>query len=108
MIRVIEEKCLEKAVPVVKIDPRNTSSTCPLCNSKLMRGNAPRRLKCPNCGFEAGRDVVAVLNLEEKYLALKGPVPLAPMPSDPTLEVAVLPMKEWARRKSLEANPEKP
>jgi len=28
---------------------------------------------------------------------------LAPMPSEPALEVAVLPMKEWARRKSLGA-----
>jgi len=26
-----------------------------------------------------------------------------PMPSDPTLEVAVLPVKEWARWKSLDA-----
>jgi hypothetical protein len=34
---------------------------------------------------------------------LKGPVPLAPMPSEPALEVAVLPVKEWARRKSLDA-----
>jgi hypothetical protein len=30
-------------------------------------------------------------------------VPLAPMPNDLTPEVAVLPMKEWARRKSLDA-----
>ncbi len=100
MVKTIEEKCLEKEVPVVKVDPRNTSSACPICNSKLMRGNAPRHLKCPRCGLEAGRDVVAVLNLEKRYLALKGPMPLAPMPNDPTLEVAVLPMKEWARRKS--------
>jgi len=100
--RAIEEKCLEKDVPVVKLDPRNTSSTCPLCNSKLMRGNAPRRLKCPRCGFESDRDVIAVLNLEKRYLALKGPVPLAPMPNDPAPEVAVLPMKEWTRRKSLD------
>jgi hypothetical protein len=30
-------------------------------------------------------------------------VPLAPMPYEPTPEVAVLPMKEWVRRKSLDA-----
>jgi len=68
-----------------------------------MRGNAPRQLKCPRCGFKAGRDVIAVLNLEKKYLTSKGPVPLAPMPSEPTPEVAVLPVKGWARRKSLDA-----
>ena len=103
VVKAIEEKCLERGVPVVKLDPRGTSSTCPICGSKLMRGNAPRHLKCPRCGFEAGRDVVAVLNLDKKYLALKGSVPLTPMPYDPAPEVAVLPMREWARRKSLDA-----
>jgi len=47
--------------------------------------------------------VVAVLNLEKKYLALKGSVPLTPMPGDPAPEVAVLPMRGWARRKPLDA-----
>jgi putative transposase len=101
VIKAIEEKCLERRVPVVKVDPRNTSSICPFCESKLMRGNAPRQLKCPKCGFKAGRDVVAVLNLERKYLTSEGCVPFTPMPSEPTLEVAALPMKEWVRRKSL-------
>jgi putative transposase len=106
MARVIEEKCLERGVPVVKIDPRNTSSTCPLCGSKLMRGDAPRQLRCPRCGFKAGRDVVATLNLEKKHVTFKGCVPFTPMPYEPTLEVAVLLMKEWARRKSLGATNE--
>ena len=69
-----------------------------------MRGSAPRLLRCPNCGFEAGRDVVAVLNLEKRHLTSKGPVPLAPMPNAPTPEVAVLPMKGWVRRKTLDEN----
>ena len=103
MVKAVEKKCLEKGVPVAKIDPRNTSSKCPFCGSKLMRGDAPRQLKCSRCGFKAGRDVIAVLNLERKYLTLKGLVPLAPMTDDPTPEVAVLPMKEWVRRKSLDA-----
>jgi putative transposase len=108
MVKAIEEKCLERGVPVVKMDPRNTSSICPFCGSKLMRGNAPRRLKCPKCRFRAGRDVIAVLNLEKKYSTPKGLVPLAPMPSEPTLEVAVLPVREWARRKSLDETPKNP
>jgi putative transposase len=53
MVKTIEEKCLERGIPIVKVDPRNTSSTCPFCNSKLMRGNAPRQLKCPKCRFKA-------------------------------------------------------
>jgi hypothetical protein len=35
--------------------------------------------------------------------ALEGCVPFTPMPSELTLEVAVLPVKEWARRKPLDA-----
>jgi len=107
MVKAVEEECLERGVPVVKVDPRNTSSTCPFCNSKLMRGNAPRQLKCPSAGLELV-DVIAVLNLEKKYSTPKGLVPLAPMPSEPTPEVAVLPMKEWARRKSLDETPKNP
>jgi putative transposase len=103
MVKTIEEKCLERGVPVSKMNPKNTSSTCPLCGSKLMRGNAPRQLKCLRCRFKAGRDEIAVLNLEKKYSTSKGLVPLAPMPCDPTLEVAVLPVKGWVRRKSLDA-----
>jgi len=103
VVRIIEEKCIEKEVPVVKVNPRNTSSVCPFCESKLMRGNAPRRLRCPKCSIEMGRDVIAVLNLEKRYLTSKGCVPFTPMPDGPALEVAVLPMKEWARRKSLGA-----
>jgi hypothetical protein len=48
--------------------------------------------------IEMGRDVVAVLNIEEKNLTLKGLVPLPPM----NLKVAVPPMKGWVRRKPLE------
>ena len=33
-------------------------------------------------------------------------MPFTPMPYEPTLKVAVLPMKEWARRKSLDATNE--
>jgi hypothetical protein len=44
-----------------------------------------------------------VSNLGRKCLTLKGPVPLAPMPGEPAPEVAVLTVKEWARRKSLDA-----
>lgn len=103
ILRAIEEKCIEKSVPVVRINPKGTSSTCPSCDSKLMRGNAPRHLKCPKCGFEMSRDVIAVLNLERRYLAPKGPVPLGPMPYESTLEVVVLSMKGWMRRNSLGA-----
>jgi len=52
-------------VPAVTINPRGTSSTCPICGSKFVE-NSHRKLKCIKCGFEADRDTVAILNIEKK------------------------------------------
>jgi transposase len=38
MVKAIGEKCFERRVPAVKVNPENTSSRCPSCGSKLMRG----------------------------------------------------------------------
>jgi len=51
-------------------------------------------IKSPKCRFKARRDVIVVLNLEEKCLTSKGYVPLTSMPSEFTTEVSVLLMKE--------------
>jgi len=100
LLKAIIEKCEENGVPYTLINPKGTSSICPFCGSKLMRGDAPRQLYCKKCGKGLGRDVVAVLNLERKATS-QGRVPFAPMPNDSGLEVAVLPMRDWMRRKSL-------
>jgi putative transposase len=74
------EKCFERGILVAKVDPKGTSSKCPLCGSKLMRGHASKHLKCSKCKVEMGGDVVAAVNIEKKYLTSKGLMPLAPMP----------------------------
>jgi IS605 OrfB family transposase len=51
MVRAIKEECFERGVPVAKVDPRDTSSRCPLRDSKLMRGHALRLSKCSKCGW---------------------------------------------------------
>jgi len=58
-------------VPVVVVEPKGTSTTCPRCRAR-MRENGYRVLKCPGCGFEADRDTVAVLNIEKKALSKMG------------------------------------
>jgi IS605 OrfB family transposase len=63
----IDWQCEKNGVPLVVVDPRGTSTTCPVCGSKLVE-NGYRRLRCPRCGFEADRDTVAVLNIERKAL----------------------------------------
>ncbi|WP_245521960.1 transposase [Pyrobaculum neutrophilum] len=87
---------------MAKVNPRGTSSSCPRCGGGLVRGSAPRRLLCPRCGWEGGRDVAAVINIERRALE-EGRVPSGPMPGGPTPEASWLPMTAGARRKSLGA-----
>ncbi|MGC9148851.1 MAG: zinc ribbon domain-containing protein, partial [Sulfolobales archaeon] len=70
--------------PLAIVDPRNTSSECPRCGSKLVE-NGYRRLKCLRCGFEADRDLVGALNIRRKALAKMGgslTTPTAPQMTD--------------------------
>jgi len=61
----IKWQAAKRGVPVVTVDPRGTSTTCPKCGGK-MEEVEHRRMKCTVCGFEAGRDVVAILNIEKR------------------------------------------
>jgi IS605 OrfB family transposase len=63
----IDWQCEKNGVPLIVVEPRGTSTTCPMCSSKLVE-NGYRRAKCPTCGFEADRDTVAVLNIEKRAL----------------------------------------
>jgi len=64
----IDWQCEKNGVPLIVVDPKGTSSTCPMCSSKLVE-NGYRRMKCVKCGFEADRDTIAVLNIERKALS---------------------------------------
>jgi len=61
----IKWQAAKRGVVVVEVDPRGTSTTCPKCGGK-MEEVRHRRMRCTACGFEAGRDIVAVLNIEKK------------------------------------------
>jgi IS605 OrfB family transposase len=63
----IDWQCEKNGVPIIVVDPRGTSTTCPRCNIKLVE-NGYRKLRCSRCGFEADRDTVAVLNIEKRAL----------------------------------------
>jgi len=49
-------------LPVKLVNPAYSSRTCPRCSGRLAASEG-RLMKCRECGFEADRDVVAVLNL---------------------------------------------
>jgi len=73
---MIIEKIAEYSIPYALVNPSYTSSTCPICGSKLtpMTGSAqrngwkPRVIKCPRCGFTHDRDVIGAMNLVKRYL----------------------------------------
>uniref|UniRef100_A0A7C5YZD1 Cas12f1-like TNB domain-containing protein n=1 Tax=Ignisphaera aggregans TaxID=334771 RepID=A0A7C5YZD1_9CREN len=53
----IEYKAKERGLRLIRVDPKETSSTCPRCSSKLV-DSGQRTLKCNNCSFIGDRDVV--------------------------------------------------
>ncbi|AFK21823.1 RNA-guided endonuclease TnpB family protein [Pyrococcus sp. ST04] len=60
--RLIEYKAKWFGVPVVYVNPRNSSRVCPVCGGRLIPREG-RLVECPNCGLVEDRDFVAVLNL---------------------------------------------
>jgi len=65
LLETIEFKAKIEGIPIVKVNPKGTSSKCPICQSKLKRVGY-RRLRCLSCGFEGDRDYIASLNLRMK------------------------------------------
>jgi len=57
----IISKAIEYEVPVVVVDPRNTSSLCPRCGEKLIYIH--RLAICRKCGFKVDRDSIGAMNI---------------------------------------------
>ncbi|MFP3264768.1 MAG: RNA-guided endonuclease TnpB family protein [Acidilobus sp.] len=71
-------------VPLFVVDLADTSSTCPRCGAELVEVGY-RRLRCPNCGLEADRDTIAILNIEKRAPSQMGgslTTPTAPQVTD--------------------------
>jgi len=96
----IEWDAEKYGVPIIEVDPKYTSQTCPVCDFRPMTRSAGRVMACPRCGFSHDRDAIACMNLLRR-LVDEGSVPLSPKPVNPHPEVVVLPMKVWVKAKSL-------
>jgi len=70
-------KAVEFNVPVIFVDPRNTSSTCSRCRSKIEY--VERLGICRRCGFKADRDRVGAVNIWLKVLEAYAGVPGSPL-----------------------------
>jgi len=80
----IDWQAEKNGVPLLVVDPADTSSTCPRCGARLVEVGY-RRLRCPRCGFEADRDTIAILNIEGRALSQMGgslTTPTAPQMTD--------------------------
>jgi IS605 OrfB family transposase len=113
-LNAIIDKAREYGVPVLMVDPRNTSKICPIHNASIEYGE-DRIGICSKGGERWHREVVALINLYFKALealyegsAQKGfgdprvdgsPVPLG---STATGEPIEIPRSLWGRWKSLD------
>jgi putative transposase len=59
--QIIEYKAQWKGIPVVKVDPRNSSRTCPICG-RIQDSRMGAEFKC-DCGWRIDRHVNASINL---------------------------------------------
>jgi len=111
--RAIEEKAREYGVPVIYVNPSNTSKICPIHGAKIVYGK-DRHGVCSRGGETWHRDVVACYNLllrvlgddggdapsrVRAFVAVDGgPVPLGPTAAHEPTPIA---RGAWARWRSL-------
>jgi len=73
----IEYKALERWIPVVYVEPKNTSITCPRCGCSDKANRRSQSLfRCVRCGFQHNADYVASLNLSRLERAPAGWAPV--------------------------------
>jgi len=60
LVKAIICKALEWNVPIIIVNPRGTSTTCPKCKSKLSYEH--RLAICRKCGYKKERDAVGAIN----------------------------------------------
>ena len=65
----IDWQAMKQGVPHAIVNPNGTSSECPKCDSKLEEAGY-RRLRYPQCSFEADRDIIGKLNIRKGALKM--------------------------------------
>lgn len=80
----IEYKAKIAGVPVIKVDPRNTSRTCSVCGFVSQSNRKSQSIfSCNNCGFTTNADFNGAVNIALKAIvnqpiAVHAPIAIAP------------------------------
>jgi IS605 OrfB family transposase len=81
----VEYKARLAGVPVVTVDPRNTSRTCSRCgHCEKANRQSQAEFRCLHCGFSTNADLNAALNLQR--LGRSKPAPKVAAPASSTNE----------------------
>jgi putative transposase len=68
-------KCVQEGIPLILVDPRNTSRQCPECGHTDKKNRPTQaRFCCQSCGHSGPADAVAATNIRERGLAARAVV----------------------------------
>jgi len=90
----VAEKAVECGVPVVYVNPKNTSRLCPVHGARIAYSNGGRLGRCSAGGELWHRDVVACVNLLHRALRSDGGT--APSPAGPPVDGSPVPLGSTA------------
>lgn len=68
----IENKASENRVHLIKVNPRNTSRTCPICGMVSKENRKGENFNCIGCHYKGDSDVVGAKNILAKTLDTLG------------------------------------
>lgn len=90
----IDYKAALAGVPVVCVNPRNTSRECPVCHHISKSNRKSQSLfSCCKCGFTANADLVGAINVKHRAsvntpIAVHTPIAIAPPPGTASLALS--------------------
>ena len=58
-------------LPVIRVNPKGTTSNCSVCGDRMVFSKESRMLRCPSCGYHVDRDVNAPRNILSAGLRLR-------------------------------------
>ena len=69
-VDILHHQAAKLGVKIIKINPRNTSQTCPICLSKVSKTLSDRWHNCPVCKTSMDRDYASALLIKKVALGI--------------------------------------